>query len=175
MVNNINNVKKISKFLSNTKSAIEFNNRLPVSIEVLKKIDYTRYALKMGSREITTKSFKELELGSKYWGELHSNPKAQSMNLSNLHKKPPFLQKETLPVAIELDVLIKKVLTEKRPSAFIKEAILEKMTQTEDKDEFTFLTNLLLSMHHDILTIPFRVNEKYNLFQMRKRKDTAKK
>lgn len=175
MLDNVNKIKKLEKILKDGSRTIEFNNRLPVSVQVLKKVDYTRYAIKLGNKEMTTKSLKELEIGAKYWGELANDPKSGMLNLSNLHKKPPFLQKEgAMPVAVEFEVLLKKVLSDDEPKKFVKEAIQEKMAQAQTREEFLYLTNLLFSLQQDVLSIPFKIKDKENFFQMKKRKSADK-
>ncbi len=49
-------------------SSINFNANLPINVEVLKQLDSSRYRLKLGRKELTTKSHKPLREGEMYWG-----------------------------------------------------------------------------------------------------------
>jgi hypothetical protein len=144
------------------KNVSQFNNSLPVEVEVLKKVDYIRYLLKMGNKEMSTKSYKQLEIGSKYLAQL-SHSKDGFIKLSNMKKLPNILQNQ-LAISVEFEIF-KSILSDTNPISFYKESIIEGLLVTQSKDEFLFLTRLLLSLEQNILTIPFIHKKKSSIFQ----------
>ena len=133
----------------------QFNNSLPVEIEVLKKIDYIRYLLKLGRKELSTKSYRDLEIGSKYLAQL-SNNQEEAITLSNMQKIPQFLQTD-LALKVEFTIL-KSILSNKLPITFFKKSIIDALKESNNKNEFKFLIKLLLSLEQNILTIPFIIS-----------------
>jgi hypothetical protein len=140
----------------------QFNNALPVEVEVLAKTDYIRYLLKLGRKELTTKSYKELEIGAKYLAQL-SNSKDGMITLSRMRKLPRFLQQE-LAINVEFEIL-KNILQDKTPIKFFKQSIIDGLKIANDKEQFSFLVKLLMSLEQNVLTIPFSYMKKSNIFQ----------
>ena len=91
MISQITQIAKIENLLANLKTT-RFNSVLPVTIDVLKQSSKNEYQLLVGTKEITTKSQKELDVGSKYWGVLKEDRDVGTLNLSQLLKKPKLLQ-----------------------------------------------------------------------------------
>jgi hypothetical protein len=145
-------------------SVNEFNNSLPVEVEVLEQIDYIRYLLKLGRKELTTKSYKQLDIGYKYLAQL-SNTADGTISLSNMKKYPDLIQSD-LYIKVEFEIL-KSILLNPRPISFFKKSIIDGLRQTNSKDEFNFLVKLLLSLEQKILTIPFVLANRSNIFQVK--------
>jgi predicted DNA-binding protein (UPF0251 family) len=99
MIDTINKIASIQKTANNQTK--EFNSTLPVTIKVISQSGPLRYLLELGNTKLSTKSLKELEIGSSYWGELNKKTKS-SINLSKLIKKPKILQQD-FPITIEYD------------------------------------------------------------------------
>ncbi len=74
-------------------SSRHYNASLPISIEVLELVGFKRYRLKVGHKEMTTKSMKPLNKGERYWGNF-SEAKDGILTISHLRKKPEIIQLE---------------------------------------------------------------------------------
>ena len=143
----------------------KLNNNLLIPIHVQKMVDMAKYNIILGNKELTTKSFIELEEWTKYWGEL-SNDEKGSIKISNIQKKPSILQQKKFPLAFDLENL-EKILSLDNSAEYIKGFILDNIILSSNKEEFLFLSNLLLSIHFDVLSIPFIYNNTYNILQMK--------
>lgn len=160
----------INQYL-NTKSIFDLakvnklNNNLLIPIYVKKMVEMAKYNIRLGNRELTTKSFIELEEWTKYWGEL-SNDEKGSIKISNIQKKPSILQNDKFPLAFDLKNL-QTILSLDDSIGYIKGFILDNIIASSNKEEFLFLSNLLLSIHFDVLSIPFIYNNTYNILQIK--------
>jgi hypothetical protein len=143
----------------------KLNNNLLIPIYVQKMIDMAKYNIKLGNRDLTTKSFIELEEWTRYWGELSNDDKG-NIKISNIQKKPSLLQQEKFPLAFDL-LNLNKIFSLDDSIGYIKGFILDNIVLSSNKEEFLFLSNLLLSMHFDVLSIPFIYNNTYNILQMK--------
>ena len=156
----------------NTKSIFDLaklnqlNNNLLIPIYVQKMVDMAKYNIRLGNKELTTKSFIELEEWTRYWGEL-SNDEKGSIKISNIQKKPSILQQEKFPLAFDLENL-QTILSLDDSVGYMKGFILDNIVASSNREEFIFLSNLLLSIHFDVLSIPFIYNNTYNILQMKK-------
>jgi len=56
------------------------------------------------------------------------------------------------------------------PAEGVKERIMQMMASTHSKESFQNLSQLLLSLHHGVVTLPFEEHGKRSLLQMRKGK-----
>ncbi|WP_456453240.1 hypothetical protein [Hydrogenimonas sp.] len=148
-------------------AAIEVNALLQVGITVLKQERNGLFLIRMGQHTFTTKSDQPLEPGRGYWVEM-AQTKEGIVHLRRLHPKPLLLQK-SFPETFDLP-LLQRLAAEKDPGGAMKEAILHRMAQSGSKEEFTGLTQLLLSMHQGVLTLPVRHGGRETLLQMRQRK-----
>ena len=68
---NISQVGKILKATNRLNIPTEFNASLPITIEVKKQINPIRYILKLGRKEVETKSYTPLEIGAKYKAQIN--------------------------------------------------------------------------------------------------------
>lgn len=156
----------------NTKSIIDLaktnqlNNNLLIPIYIKDMIDMAQYNVEIGNKSITTKSYIELEEWTRYWGELTNDEKG-GIKISNIQKKPKILQNTNFPFAFDLENL-EKILSLDDTTAYMQEFLLDNLMQCEDKDEFYFLSNLLLSINFDVLSIPFVYNNTNNILQIKK-------
>ena len=141
------------------KKNVEFNSKLPITIEVLEKIFFDEYILKIGTKKIKSKSAKKLESKKKYWTEL-SRSKSGSIIITNLIKQPEFLI--NLEYFFEIENLkdLKKLLNRD-----YKRIILKLLADSKSKSEFLFFTNILLALKEEIYTIPIKdINSSRYLF-----------
>jgi hypothetical protein len=165
MINSINSIVGIQKTSQN--SAKEFNSTLPITIKVLSKSGPLRYLLQLGNIELSTKSLKELEIGSNYWGELNKNGK-ESIKLSKLIKKPTILQKP-FPISLEYDDITSLIKDSSSIKEF-KQIVVDTLSNVINKNDFVFLTNILLGFHEGVVTIPYIYNNINNILQYRYKK-----
>ena len=103
MISTLQKLAGIGSDIGHTSSSnINFNANLPVSIEVLQQIDSVRYRLKIGRKELTTKSSKNLKEGEKYWANF-SEGNGGVLTISNLWKQPKFFEQDAyfLPTSLE--------------------------------------------------------------------------
>ncbi len=141
---NISKLGKVLKTLNRLEGIKEFNATLPVKIEVKKEINPIRYLIKLGNRELETKSSVPLKPGKKYFAEIKEhNAKIQ---ISNLKPIPKLLE------------ILEKIDFHKKLTQFNKKEILTKLANSDSKTEFIFYTNMLMAYHEKIYH--FIINEK---------------
>ncbi len=174
MINKIASLAKIENILAKM-SSIRFNAILPVNIDVKEKIDPTRYLLQIGKREISTKSLIDLEVGSKYWGVLKEDMRTNSINLSNLLKKPKLLN---LKNQINLPHFSKEaflaLISKENPKSELKALMLQSLANANSKSDFVILSNMLLALNENVFSFVLKEDNKNALFQLRKRKKPIK-
>ena len=103
MISTLQKLAGIGSDIGHTSSSsINFNANLPVTIEVVKQIDGTRYRLKVGRKELTTKSSKNLTEGQKYWANF-AEGRGGVLTISNLYRQPHLFEDEAyfLPISLE--------------------------------------------------------------------------
>jgi hypothetical protein len=165
----MNTISKLSKIdaNANSKSSMRFNGSLPITIEVLKNLGMDRYKLLLGTKEFTTKSQKKLERGAKYWGSFGEG-KAGIITISNLIKKPNFLQSNSGFLDIELSEFLAQIAQVESPISTLKEWIIENLEKDDTKkDKFLIFSDMLLSLKDDIIHLPLKHNGKTTLLQVK--------
>lgn len=116
----------------------EFNNKLPVEIEVKKEINPIRYLLQVGNKSLETKSYTTLEVGKRYFGEL--TQQKESLTIKNLVKIPEFFK----VLEMENETFMPKETIK------YKETLLEKLSNAPTKEQFIFFTQLFLAYNQGI-------------------------
>ena len=170
MISQITQIAKIENLLANLKTT-RFNSVLPVTIDILKQSSKNEYQLQIGTKEITTKSQKELDVGSKYWGVLKEDREIGTLNLSQLLKKPKLLQmqrKNFLP-AFTAEKLA-ELITKENPKVELKALLQEKLSQATSKNEFMTLTNMISALNENVFTLVLKNENQNTMFQFKKRK-----
>jgi hypothetical protein len=140
---NISKVGKILKELNRVGEVSEFNATLPVKIEVKKQINPIRYLIKLGNKEVETKSSIPLETGKKYFAEIKEIK--SRLQISNLKEYPKLLEVlEKLPLQpAEKDKNTNLV-------KFTKQEILHQLANANNKSDFVFFTNVLMALQEKI-------------------------
>ncbi len=165
----MNNISKLSKIDANvnTKSSMRFNGSLPINIEVIKTLSMNRYKLLLGTKEFTTKSQKKLERGAKYWGSFGEG-KAGIITISNLCKKPNFLQSDSGFLDIELSEFLAQISLVQSPLSTFKEWLIENLEKDDiKKDKFIIFSDMLLALKENIIHLPLKHNGKTTLLQIK--------
>ena len=147
---NVSKLGKVLKTLNRLEGIKEFNAALPVKIEVQKQINPIRYLIKLGNREVETKSSIPLEVGKKYFAEIKEIK--SKLQISNLKEIP-----EILTLLDKIKFMNEKNKTLKLHT-FSKEEILQHLANSNNKTEFIFFTNILMAFHQKIFHLI--INEK---------------
>jgi len=141
---NISKLGKVLKTLNRLEGIKEFNATLPVKIEVKKEINPIRYLIKLGNREVETKSNLPLIVGKKYFAQI--NEYKSSIQISNLKPFPEILE------------ILEKISFKEKLIKFSKKEILQHLANSNSKTEFIFFTNILLALQEKIYHLI--INEK---------------
>jgi hypothetical protein len=160
LVNEFNKIWKLQEELKVNK----FNNSLPLTIEILQQTSYNRYLVKFGNKTISTKSLKELKTKTKYWAEFKSVK--DSINLSNLIEQPLFLQKQFDSFLLEGSKL-ESLLKIENFNQKIKTELFKQLYETTIKEEFEFISSILLSFKNKVVTLPLLYKGKLEFIQVR--------
>ena len=148
-------------------AAIEINAMLQTSIEILDREGNGRFLIRMGQHTFTTKSETPLIPGRAYWVDM-AQTKEGIIQLHRPHPKPLLLQKAFQNL---FDThLLRKLAEQEHPASSLKEHILHTMASTASKEQFQNLTQLLLSLHQGVVTIPMESGGRRALLQMRRHK-----
>lgn len=143
-------------------SSINFNANLPINVEVLKQLDPSRYRLKLGRKELTTKSQKPLREGEMYWGNF-SQANGGILTLSQLFRQPTLFQNKDYFLDATLESLID---IEAFSLTSYKEALLGELLKANiDKILFTTLSYMLLALNKGVVHLPFLSENKRTLIQ----------
>jgi len=152
MISQIVNIAKIETLLANLKTK-RFNSVLPMTIDVLDKGDKNQYTLKIGNKELQTKSAMALDVGSKYWGVMKEEPNT-APTLSGLLKKPKLLQMQRKNFLPELNsTKLQELITKENPKAEMKAVLLERLSTAVSKNEFMTLTNMIAALNENVFTM----------------------
>lgn len=173
MISQIANIAKIESLLANLKTT-RFNSVLPVSIDVLEKSNQNQYMLKIGTKEISTKSVMDLDVGAKYWGVMKEDPQLNTLSLSQLLKKPKLLQMQRTNFLPEFnETRLQELITKENPKAELKAVLLERLSQAVSKNEFMTLTNMIAALNENVFTMVLKEGNQSTMFQFKKRKKST--
>lgn len=149
------------------RNPMRFNGSLPINIKVLEKLNFDRYKILLGTREFTTKSQKELEQGAKYWGSF-AEGKAGIITISNLIKKPNYLQSDSYFLDIDLKDFLTQLAEVPSPISTFKEWILESLAKDETgKTQFLIYSDMLLALKEGIIHLPLKYNDTATILQVK--------
>ena len=157
-LNQIETLSHIKHLLTLTR----FNNYLLIPIHVLEHIHTNAYQIQIGNKTIQTMSHIDLEVGVRYWGELVNAE--NSLQFSNLKKQPSMLQMNDFALSFEYKSL-EHLFALQNLSVYMKNTVLQAMSEAKNKYEFNFLINLLTSMENQTITIPYTYASKNNFMQ----------
>jgi len=175
----MNSLKKFNKLEAEQSSKaglIKYGSNVPITMEVLERLDPLNYLLQMNGKKAFSESEKSLESGMKYWGEV-THKRGEKFVIKNLIKQPAFFRQ----VQDNAFVDAKKVLeafssNSKTPfEAKFKQEIINQMAASSNKEEFIFLNQLLLSMENNVISIPVNYEDRTALFQYKYGMERKKK
>ena len=166
MIEKISRIQKIAKNANSPLVAI--NSSLPLSILVSQKIGFNRYILNFANRNLNTKSAKELNVGSKYWGEVQSQ--GENIVIKNLYEKPRILDEDVLADGLNL---IENLIENENLSWFY-DYLFKRLSEAKTKDEMKVLAKMLFALQENVVHIPFIYNGINGVFQLKKEEDDIK-
>ena len=150
-----------TNIVDHSASAINFNANLPITIEVLKQLGHDRFRLKLGRKELTTKSQKNLKEGKKYWGNFFQG-KGGVLTISHLYPQPSFFQSSDNFLPLGLDTFLTPNFSMENWKAFLIHHLTDENTA---KELFSTLSIMLLALHKSVVHLPLLVEEKKMLLQ----------
>ncbi len=166
MIEKISRIQKIAKNANSPLVAI--NSSLPLSILVSQKIGFNRYILNFANRNLNTKSAKELNVGSRYWGEVQSQ--GENIVIKNLYEKPRILDEDVLADGLNL---IENLIENENLSWFY-DYLFKSLSEAKTKDEMKVLAKMLFALQENVVHIPFIYNGINGVFQLKKEEDDIK-
>ena len=166
MIEKISRIQKIAKNANSPLVAI--NSSLPLSILVSQKIGFNRYILNFANRNLNTKSAKELNVGSKYWGEVQSQ--GENIVIKNLYEKPRILDEDVLADGLNL---IENLIEHEKLSWFY-DYLFKSLSEAKTKDEMKVLAKMLFALQENVVHIPFIYNGTNGVFQLKKEENDMK-
>ena len=171
MISTLQTLAGISpKIVDNSQSSINFNGNLPISIEVVKQLELGRFKLKLGRKELTTKSNKNLKEGKKYWGNFFQG-QGGILTISNLCIQPEIFQSYDSFLREE-DVEFFESMAQE--SEKFKDFLLYQLSEAPLKKEpFAIFSSMLLALKNGVIHLPFLKEGKKTLLQFRYINPTA--
>lgn len=143
-------------------STVNFNANLPINVEVLEQIDRVRYRLKIGRKELSTKSNKALVEKEVYWGDF-SQGEAGILTLSHLFRQPHLFQDKTTFLEARIDEIINY---ENFSLSIFHKSLLEQLQNEHVSDSlFRAFSYMLLAIHKGVVHLPLWHEEKRCLLQ----------
>ncbi|WP_148798871.1 hypothetical protein [Campylobacter concisus] len=166
MIEKISRIQKIAKNANSPLVAI--NSSLPLSILVSQKIGFNRYILNFANRNLNTKSVKELNVGSRYWGEVHSQ--GENIVIKNLYEKPKILDEDVLTDGLNLI----ENLVKNENLSWLYSYLFKNLGEVKTKDEMRVLAKMLFALQENVVHIPFIYNGINGVFQLKKEENDIK-
>ncbi len=165
----IEQISRIQKIANNSQAPlVAINSSLPLSILVSQKISFNRYILNFANKNLNTKSAKELNVGSKYWGEVQSQ--GENIVIKNLYEKPRILDEDVLADGLNL---IENLIENENLSWFY-DHLFKSLSEAKTKDEMKVLAKMLFALQENVVHIPFIYNSINGVFQLKKEENDMK-
>jgi len=140
---------------------------LPVEILVLKKLAPEKYLLQIKDKNFETTSPKPLDVGAKYLASISQDSKNNILFLKHFHKAP-VKPEQAIYALEELVSHFKKPSKEALTELHTK--LLSTLSNSSSKEEFNFLTQLLLGLSQGSVSLPFKYRGGFGLLQYKKKK-----
>jgi hypothetical protein len=167
---NISQIGKILKATNRLNIPTEFNSTLPLTITIKKQLNPIRYLIQLGNKEVEVKSYTKLDISTQYKAEINQvNNKIEIKNLSKLptiFSKMPKNLNYTIADLLKDDVL--------KDNKHYKNFLLNHLANSTSKEEFIFLTQLLIAENQQIKHIFINENKKRALMQLKYKKNRLK-
>ena len=141
-----------------------------VNIEVLSKKGDDTYLISYDKNQKEAHASRPLEVGAKYLANILS--KGDKLLLNELVKLPKLALLEASHHFSAKDII--SLLKEPNPTQKLQTTLVELMAQSHSKEEFSALSQMLLSLNQGVVTLPFIYEERFELFQFRKKRHPKK-
>ncbi|MDD2357655.1 MAG: hypothetical protein PHX13_07080 [Thiovulaceae bacterium] len=139
-----------------------------LAVDVSKLLGDGKYLLETPTKNLTAFSEKPLQNGSKYWVELSTKPH-ETLIISKFLQQPKILQ-ELQNLSLKFDTKeLHELLSGNKTIESFKTTLLDHLSTAVSKDDFTQVSNLLLSLMQNTITIPLLFGHSFGVFQMKKR------
>jgi len=167
---NISQIGKIMKATNRLNMPTEFNSTLPLTIKVKKQLNPIRYMLQLGRKEVEVKSYTKLEVGANYKAMI--NQTNNKIEIKNLSKLPEIFNKIPNNLNYTIDDLLKE--NPLKDNTHYKNFLLNHLANATTKDEFIFLSQLLLAENQQIKHLFINEKKKRALMQLKYKKNRLK-
>jgi len=144
------------------------------SVDILKSLGSHRYTIDLGGKILNATSQQTLTEGKRYWAEL-TQSSSKLPQLSKMISMPLMMQNFSDQDFHYTLKTMQTLLETKAPMQESKHLLLDKMIQAASKEEFNHLSTLLLSLHHNVLTLPLIFDHTFALLQLKKRYNKSSK
>lgn len=164
---NTNQLGALAKLISSNPNEAKALLKL-VNIEVLGKLTDGNYSVNIDGQKLTAQSQKQLSEGMRYWAQM-TQSKTSLPQLNKLVQIPQLAQNLQY---LSFDFSLKDIQTllhAKKPQTMMQQNLLQELSTATSKEEFSSLSTLLLSLQHNVLSIPLRYQNYFALLQMKKR------
>ena len=169
----ISQINALAKLIAANPNEVKALIKL-ASVDVLKTLGEGRYTVVLNNQTLTAQSEKPLKEGNSYWTQVSYTKDAKPV-LSSLVKIPLFMQSlKNSSFTLTLTEL-QNLAKEQKPAAYLAQNLSEKLAAATTKEEFQTLSNLLLSLHDQTLTLPLLYREHFALLQLKKRYNNRSK
>ena len=166
----ISSLPQLQNLLAELSSA-RLSSLLPVEVLVLKKLSPDTYLLQLKDQNFETTTPKPLSVGEKYLASISNDAKNNTLFLKHFHKIPL----KTEQALFNIDELIQHF---KKPAKVavteLHAQLLSSLSSSSSKDEFNFLTQLLLGLTQQVVSLPFKYQNGFGLVQYKKRRKQGK-
>jgi hypothetical protein len=168
-ISELSNILKTASSPQEAKALIKL-----LSVDVTKSLGDGKYLLENSSTKVIASSDKPLLEGGKYWLELAS--KHNEMPLITKFLQQPTMLKEFANIPLKFDTKeLHELLSGKKTIESFKMDLLEHLSNASNKEDFTQISNLILSLMQNTLTIPLTFQHYFGVFQMKKRYNKTSK
>ncbi|MCE3038918.1 hypothetical protein [Helicobacter anatolicus] len=169
----IQKIASLSQSISKLSHQKDFNNTLPVLLNVLEKQGKDLYKIKIGNLITQTKSQKDLIVGAQYFANLQKSSIGTLLlnQLTPYPKNLEILQDSPLKLSFQN---LKEIFS--KGEGFIgewKEFLLNQFSDAPDKNSFLFFGNLLLSLQKNVISFNIYEDKKNYFLQLEKRQEES--
>lgn len=162
----IGKLQKLSQVLAQSAtSKASYNASLPMLIRVVSKLKGDLYLLQVGTQKFQTRSHKELFIGERYWGEMGKSTLGHIV-LRNLVHQPKIIEYfQHSPLRFSVQDL-QNLGKEKDIFEDFKDFLAHRLSEAQSKEEFLFLSNMLLALKSGVLNLV--IGEKEDILQIKR-------
>ncbi len=145
-----------------------------LSVDVTKSFGDGSYLVESANKNFRVLSEKPLSEGAKYWLELAN--KGRQTPLVTKFLQQPKLFEAMMQTPISFDIKeVHALLSSKKTLQSFKTELLQQLSLAQNKEEFTQISALLLSLMQNTLTLPLQYGHTFGVFQMKKRYNKTSK